>query len=164
MKPQTTEEKIARHREHIARYTQYAENATKRSEAAYSRATGIASMVPMGQPILVGHHSEGRARRDQGRIHSGMKKCLEEEGKAKYYEHKIRWHEMWIGRLERTIKTAAETKQESRDHFLARHQVGDRVFDPIRRMEGTIRKINIKTVRIEFDDGVDWIQPMHFLT
>jgi hypothetical protein len=36
-------------------------------------------MIPFGQPILVGHHSEGRARRDQGRIESGMRAGVESQ-------------------------------------------------------------------------------------
>ncbi len=30
-------------------------------------------MIPPGQPILVGHHSERRTRRDAQRIENGMK-------------------------------------------------------------------------------------------
>ena len=49
-------------------------------EADASRASGaadrIAGMIPLGQPILVGHHSEGRARRDQERIHNNTRKAI----------------------------------------------------------------------------------------
>ena len=36
----------------------------------------------MGQPILVGHHSEAHARRDQDRIHAGMRAGIENSRKA----------------------------------------------------------------------------------
>lgn len=42
------------------------------ADAAFGRAHEIADGIPFGQPILVGHHSEGRARRDQARIVSSM--------------------------------------------------------------------------------------------
>ena len=44
--------------------------------------------IPMGQPILVGHHSEGRHRRDLNRIDSNMRKSIEAEEKANYYKEK----------------------------------------------------------------------------
>lgn len=37
----------------------------------------ISSGIPFGQPILVGHHSETRARRDAARIHSNMGAAIE---------------------------------------------------------------------------------------
>jgi len=47
------------------------ERSEKRELAAgakHAAARGIADMIPFGQPILVGHHSEKRARRDADRI------------------------------------------------------------------------------------------------
>jgi hypothetical protein len=67
------------------RYQQYADNASKRAEGAFGRSREIADMIPFGQPILVGHHSEGRARRDAQRIHDGMRKGIEEQDKAAYW-------------------------------------------------------------------------------
>ncbi|HMJ04529.1 MAG TPA: DUF3560 domain-containing protein [Conexibacter sp.] len=43
------------------------------ADAAFGRAHEIADGIPMGQPILVGHHSERRARRDRERIDAGMR-------------------------------------------------------------------------------------------
>lgn len=65
--------------------------ATKASERAandFARADAIASNIPLGQPILVGHHSEKHARADQRRIHSAMDKGCEEYAKAQYHERK----------------------------------------------------------------------------
>lgn len=42
----------------------------------------------MGQPILVGHHSERRHRRDIKRIDQAMGKAVEEQKKAEYYAGK----------------------------------------------------------------------------
>ncbi len=47
------------------------------AEGAYAAARRIADMIPMGQPILVGHHSEGRHRRDIGRMQHGFSKAAE---------------------------------------------------------------------------------------
>jgi hypothetical protein len=56
-------------------------NAAK-SDAAYAGVKQIADMIPMGQPILVGHHSERRHRRDIARIDSGMRASIETGRKA----------------------------------------------------------------------------------
>jgi hypothetical protein len=67
------------------RFKQYAENAEERSRAAFNQADSIASCIPMGQPILVGHHSERRHRRDIERIDGGMRRGIEEQKKAQYW-------------------------------------------------------------------------------
>lgn len=54
----------------------------EKGAAASAQAAAIADMIPFGQPILVGHHSEGRARRDQARIESGMRAGYENQQKA----------------------------------------------------------------------------------
>jgi hypothetical protein len=58
------EARIGRKLERIEKLEEYAENAEKRSNSAYEAANRISSFIPMGQPILVGHHSEKRHRRD----------------------------------------------------------------------------------------------------
>lgn len=60
----------------------YAESNEQKSATALERAQRIADGIPFGQPILVGHHSEGRARRDHARIVSGMDKGIEHAQKA----------------------------------------------------------------------------------
>jgi hypothetical protein len=48
----------------------------------------LADQIPMGQPILVGHHSEKRARRDADRIHSGMMGGIESQAMAAHHASK----------------------------------------------------------------------------
>ncbi len=50
-----------------------------RTRAATDR---LADSIPFGQPILVGHHSEKRARRDQDRIYNGMRRSIDDADKA----------------------------------------------------------------------------------
>jgi hypothetical protein len=69
-------------------YREQAQKATGRSNAAYNASGTLADSIPFGQPILVGHHSEGRARRDHERIHNLMSKSIEEKNKAEYYTRK----------------------------------------------------------------------------
>jgi hypothetical protein len=53
-----------------------AEGLRAEAQGAFTRESVLAGMIPMGQPILVGHHSEKRHRRDLARMHSLMKKGL----------------------------------------------------------------------------------------
>lgn len=65
------------------RLEQRADKAEKLSNSHYERSKSISDMIPFGQPILVGHHSEKRARRDADRIFSEMGKSVEQSDKAK---------------------------------------------------------------------------------
>lgn len=48
-----------------------------RSAARLTGARQTYDLIPMGQPILVGHHSEGRHRRDLARAEANMRKGIE---------------------------------------------------------------------------------------
>lgn len=78
------ESKIQRDLDKAERYEGYADNAEARSEIRSRAADKISSFIPFGQPILVGHHSERRHRRDIERIRSNVEKSIEESEKAAY--------------------------------------------------------------------------------
>ncbi|HIF5839316.1 TPA: DUF3560 domain-containing protein [Vibrio parahaemolyticus] len=65
-----------------------AAKAHQESNAVYAESKAMADSIPFGQPILVGHHSEGRDRRYRARIHDKMGKSVELSKKADYYEKK----------------------------------------------------------------------------
>lgn len=52
------------------------------AEQAFARVDSITAHIPLGQPILVGHHSERRARKDQERIRQGMHRGVQEQKTA----------------------------------------------------------------------------------
>lgn len=79
------EAKRARAAERADRRAEWAEKAERRSEAAFSGVRRLADSIPLGQPILVGHHSERRARADCRRIDNGMRRGVEEAAKAAYH-------------------------------------------------------------------------------
>lgn len=58
------------------------------SDAAYRRARDMASVIPMGQPILIGHYSEKRDRNYRARIWRTQERCLELQRKAEYFRGK----------------------------------------------------------------------------
>lgn len=60
----------------------WADGREAKAETSFATASRIADMIPFGQPILVGHHSEGRHRRDLARIDRGMSQGVENSRKA----------------------------------------------------------------------------------
>lgn len=64
------------------RFGGYAASAEANSERAFKAVHEIADNIPLGQPILVGHHSERHARRDAQRIEDGMRKGIDEADRA----------------------------------------------------------------------------------
>ncbi len=69
----------------IDRLESRAAKAQSESTAAYKAAHSIMEHIPPGQPILVGHHSEQRHRRDLDKIDRNMRKSVEADEKAAYY-------------------------------------------------------------------------------
>lgn len=49
--------------------------ASAESVERYNAASKMAEVIPFGQPILVGHHSERRDRNYRSKISSGFKQC-----------------------------------------------------------------------------------------
>jgi hypothetical protein len=77
-----------------------AERHSAEAERHYEASNQIASMIPMGQPILVGHHSEKRHRRDLARIEAHMDHVVEEHDKAKRLEERAEGsahHQAYVG-------------------------------------------------------------------
>lgn len=68
------------------RYEELSKKAEARSaEYSNSKANRILAMTP-GQPIIIGHHSEKKARRLHERSWQDIGKSIEEDKKSKYYK------------------------------------------------------------------------------
>lgn len=72
----------------LERRLEWAASRRAKADAAFNGVQQITSMIPLGQPILVGHHSERRARRDAERIDNGMRRGCESLDMAKHHESK----------------------------------------------------------------------------
>ena len=72
----------------VEKRREWAEKAEARSDQHYETGHKMMGVIPMGQPILVGHHSEGRDRRYRGRIDGHMSKFVEERKLAEHHEQK----------------------------------------------------------------------------
>lgn len=83
----------ARRAEH---YQDWAEDAATRFEEEAEAGRAILDRIPMGQPVLVGHHSEGRHRRDLARA----------DGHARRSYEQMQRRDHWTGRAEDTTRHA----------------------------------------------------------
>lgn len=79
---------LQRAEERAERFDDY--QGKRRSEATQASATAdeISQAFHMGQPILVGHHSEKRARRDAERIENNMRRAVRLWDTADYWERR----------------------------------------------------------------------------
>jgi len=75
------------------RFSGYSDKRLTDAEAAKAAVDRIADGIPLGQPILIGSHSEKRARKDAERIRSGMGKAVAAWRKS------ARWKERAEGSL-----------------------------------------------------------------
>lgn len=76
---------VDRAEERADRFEGYSENRTQEAQAARKAVSAIADGIPLGQPILVGHHSEARARKDAERIENGMRRAVRMWETAEYW-------------------------------------------------------------------------------
>jgi hypothetical protein len=72
----------------IQRRLDWAESATRRADAASNRSHDLVKNIPMGQPILVGHHSEKGHRRVLNQSWDALGRSVMETRKAEAHESK----------------------------------------------------------------------------
>lgn len=77
-----------RKQERRERYEALASKNDALSDAHFKESRKLGEMIPFGQPILVGHHSESRHRNHIKRIDNKMRKSVEASNKADYYRQK----------------------------------------------------------------------------
>ena len=73
----------------IKRYKKNEEKSKERSNNLYLKAKKMASVIPFGQPIMIGHHSEKKDRSYREKIESSFKKSFEEAKKSEYWKNKV---------------------------------------------------------------------------
>lgn len=69
----------------LAKRREWAESRKAKADAAYKTARGIVGNIPMGQPVLIGHHSEKRHRRDLERADNAMSRMVESSKMADHH-------------------------------------------------------------------------------
>lgn len=79
---------VDRAEQRAERFSDYKESRIEDAERARKAVASIADNIPLGQPILIGHHSERHARKDAERIQNGMRKTVQMWETANYWEQR----------------------------------------------------------------------------
>lgn len=74
----------------IRRYEELAAKNHALASAKHQESRDMLSIIPMGQPILVGHHSEKKDRNFRERAWNKIEQAVKLDAKASYYEDKAR--------------------------------------------------------------------------
>lgn len=75
------------------RLQRYASNAKQKSDSHYQSSHNLVKDIPLGQPILVGHHSEKAHRNILEKSWNAMGKSVEESKKAESYNERAAYWE-----------------------------------------------------------------------
>lgn len=138
---------IERAEDRAERFETYSERRMDEAERARQAVAAVADNIPLGQPILVGHHSERHARRDQERIENGMRKAVQLWKTSKYWEERAaaairhaKYKERPDVRARRIKSLEAERRKWDRERAEAEKwlRLWERIDDPdsIKRKDG----------------------------
>lgn len=122
--------------ERAERFDDYSSKRAQESKQTAAAVSRLADGIPLGQPILVGHHSERHARKDAERIENGMRKTV------KLWETSQYWTQRAAGAI-------AHAKYKERPDVRARR---------IKGLEKDLRKcstnVRAAAVRVKAWEGV----------
>ena len=121
------------------RYERKAEQLRSEASRLHDQAHDMASVIPLGQPILVGHYSEGRDRRYRERIHNTFGKAFATMDKADYYAQKAA--SVGTGGISSDDPDAVKKLREKLDSLKSSHEWMKAVNAAIRRNKTPDRQI-----------------------
>ena len=81
---------VERQEERAERFENYSNKREAEAIQAKSAVDSITQHIPLGQPILIGHHSEKRARKDAERIENGMRKAVQLWETSEYWQQRAK--------------------------------------------------------------------------
>lgn len=147
--------------ERTERFTDRAGRAAAASQSARDTSDQIGERFWMGQPILVGHHSEGRARRDQERMHNAMRKSIDEDKRAGYWANRAaasEAYERYRTNPSRTLRRIEKLEAERRGVLRERDGIDDkgRKADVWRREPSEARREELTRRLAEYDEELTY--------
>ena len=119
----------------IEKYRELAVKKQAESDSTLNHARKMSEVIPFGQPILVGHHSEGRDRRYRDKIHNTYGKGFELEKTANYYEEKA-------NRIE-SNKTISSDDPEAIEKLKVKLANMERTRESVNKLNKRLRKDKI---------------------
>lgn len=122
-------------------HSEAAGRAATRADARWEAARGILGSIPPGQPILVGHHSEGRHRRDLARADGHERASIAEGRKADYHANRAEASANHQRHRENLPTTLRRIKRLTADRARIERMLAEpaRVFGPITQQQAAWR-------------------------
>lgn len=111
--PSATSSLAASLREKAAQERDKAHRAGEAGQRAWEASHAISDRIPMGQPILVGHHSERRHRRDLARIDGHMRRSVEASKEAARHDDRAKALERAAVAAERDASGETASERDS---------------------------------------------------
>lgn len=119
---------VERAAERADRFADYSGKRASEADAARKAVGAIAGNIPFGQPILVGHHSERRARKDAERIENGMRRAVRLWDTSDYWKQRAegalqhaKYKELPAVRARRIKTLEADKRKQERARDEAAH-------------------------------------------
>jgi protein-L-isoaspartate O-methyltransferase len=81
---------VDRAEQRAERFEDYSDSRREDAQRARAASDELSEQFAMGQPILVGHHSERRARRDAEKIQNNMRKAIRMWDTASYWQQRAK--------------------------------------------------------------------------
>jgi len=113
---------VDRAEERAERFEEYSDKREKEAYQASESVKQLTDNIPIGQPILIGHHSEKRARKDAKRIENGMRKAVKLWETSKYWEDRAKgaishakYKELPTVRARRIKKLEADLRKQEKE-------------------------------------------------
>lgn len=154
--------------ERAERLREWAEKRAARSDGNFRRAHDLVKDIPLGQPILVGHHSERRHRRTLERSDNAMRAAVQDQRLAENMASRAANIEAAVDdaiyrddpdAIERLTAKLAELEAR-RDRYKrenAAYRKGDEAFAAC--MGITVEKA--AALRVEIEKGYSWCRQPH---
>jgi hypothetical protein len=141
----------------IERYEELSAKHIEASTAAYNESKKMAGVIPFGQPILVGHHSEGRDRRYRGKIWDKMSQSVKHDKTAKYYAGKAKAAENNHAISSDDPEAIAKIKREIED--LEKNQAAMKSANKIAKSKKLTKDEKIDALNASGHDGDSLMNP-----
>lgn len=135
--------------ERAERFEEYSDKRAEDYTRAHEAVAAIADNIPLGQPILVGHHSERHARKDAERIENGMRRAVKMWETSEYWKRRAagalasaKYKERpdvrarRIKGIEADLRKVERTRLDAERNIRAWENLHDDASDTVKRKDG----------------------------
>ncbi len=100
----------------------WADSAERKSNQAYQASNKHRDFLSLGEPIKVGHHSEGRHRKIIREADNNMRKCVEFSDKAEAHQRRAKYWEQEAQKVNLSMPESIEFFQMQLEEAITFHQ------------------------------------------